>query len=88
MGKNEVNFTGYSDITVRNVRLYCPPVNYYQGGDIDAELIIKHDLGSSSLILCIPIESTRGHSDNTRWFQSFCFTNTIKCECGANGSKC
>lgn len=70
-GKNEVKFTGYSELVVRNVRLYCPPVNYYQGGDVDAELVIKHDMGGTSLMVCIPIESTRGHNDSTRWFQGF-----------------
>ena len=44
-GKNEVHLTGYKDLTVNSVRLYCPPVNYYQGGEIDAELIIRHTGG-------------------------------------------
>lgn len=69
-GKNEVELTGYKDMKVSSVRLYNKSINHYHGEQTDAELIIQHSASGRNVFVCIPVTTTRGKNESTRWFNS------------------
>ena len=70
-GTNQVDFTGYKNLSVVSVRLYNGSLNKYDGKHFPGELIIQHSSGRSNVFVCIPVESTRVTTESTKWFKNF-----------------
>ena len=70
-GTNEVELTGYNNLSVASVRLYNGSINKYDGENFPGELIIQHTTGRSNVFVCIPVQTTRVTTESTKWFKNF-----------------
>ena len=55
--KSEVTIGSASNLSLREMRLYSPSINKWNGSKADAEIILKHKGGNGDTVsVCIPVE--------------------------------
>uniref|UniRef100_A0A6C0C5T5 Uncharacterized protein n=1 Tax=viral metagenome TaxID=1070528 RepID=A0A6C0C5T5_9ZZZZ len=69
-GKNNITYNS-QPITLNNARLYTPSLHTFDGKHTDAELILKHEGGSTNYMICLPIKATDGTGDSVFFFKQF-----------------